>query len=174
MRTLTDRGFTLLEVMVAMVMLTMLASMVYSVLHAGIGLAEKGEALLVELQQEQGLIALLQRQVRSCRYGEVSKKIDIMAEGGLLKIITRASVLFPGGGLVLAVYRYDSDHNRIYYLEKRDYYSADYGEDYVPDYSEMMVLLEDSGEVEFTYDDEEDTLHLKYLGQEIEFRPWSG
>lgn len=174
MRTLTNRGFTLLEVMVAMVMLTMLASMVYSVLHAGIGLAEKGDDRLVELQRQQGLVALLQRQVRSSQYLETTKKINILADGGLLKIITDSSVFFPEGGLVLAVYRYDRAGDRIYYLEKRDYYNVDYGDDYVPDFSEMMVLLEDSGEIDFIYDEDEEILRLQYQDQKIEFKPWCG
>ena len=96
----------------------------------------------------------------------------ISADEEILRIVTRAPLLYPHAGVVLAVYRFDSDSATLYYQEKRDFYNVDYEEDYVPDYDEMVVLIEESVPISFSYPDDSSSVVIVYEDMEYEITPW--
>ncbi|MBU4262017.1 MAG: prepilin-type N-terminal cleavage/methylation domain-containing protein [Proteobacteria bacterium] len=167
-----EKGFTLIEVMVAVLMLAMVSSMIYSILNVSIRFAEKGDKSILLLEREQGLIGILQRQIKNGWYDEQKKAVDIAADDTMLRITTRAPLLYPLAGVVIAVYRYDLESATLYYLEKRDFYNIDYGDDYLPAYEDMQVLVEDCLPLSFSYTDNSSSVTVLYDGKEFNFTPW--
>ncbi|MFH1215404.1 MAG: prepilin-type N-terminal cleavage/methylation domain-containing protein [Pseudomonadota bacterium] len=167
-----ERGFTLFEVMVAVLLLAMVSSMIYSILNVSIKFSEKGDKRIIQIEREQGLLGLLQRQVKCGLYDSQTKKIAISADDTVLRVTTRAPLLYSNAGTVLAVYRYDPDSGSLYYLEKRDFYNNDYTGDYIPDYESMKILIEKSLPLSFSYEDGSDSVLVTYDGKEYEFTPW--
>lgn len=168
-----NKGFTLFEVLVAVLLLAIISSMIYSVLNAGIRFTEQGERKILSLERELGLLSLIQRQVQGGWYDERKKQVIISANDNLLRIITTAPLLYPELGVVMAFYRVDSDNEALYYLEKKDFYNADYNDEYEPDFDDMQLLLEGSGPLQFEYDEERKMVLVTFLGAEYEFSPWS-
>jgi len=167
-------GFTLFELMIAMLLVTMVSVMIYSILNVGIKFSEKGEGKIVSMARKHGLLGLLQRQVQSAVYSEKERKLLIYANGDLFKIVTRSPFIYRGVGVVLAMYRYDEGSQTIYYQEKRDYYNIDYGEDYMPDFADMVVLAENEPSFGLTYDEAMGPeVTLNYRGREEIFIPKS-
>ena len=168
-----ERGFTLFEVMVAVLMLAMVSSMIYSILNVSIRFSEKGDNSILQLEREQGLIGILQRQIKNGWYDEQKKQVDIIApDETMLRITTRAPLLYPLAGVVIAVYRYDPDSATLYYLEKRDFYNIDYNEDYVPAYEDMQPLVENCLPLSFSYEENSSSVTVVYDGKEFNFTPW--
>ncbi len=175
MAQITDRkesGFTLFEVMVAVLLLAMVSSMIYSILNVSIKFTEKGEQQILQLEREHGLLTLLQRQITSAWYDKKKKEIPLSADDNMLRIVTRESLLYPYNRLVLAVYLYDPDSQTLYYTEKRDFYNIDYDEEYVPELDDMVVLMEDCPLLSFTYEDDSSSVGVVYDEKEFEFTPW--
>lgn len=170
--TAKRNGFTLFEVIVAMFLLAVISAMIFSILNVSIRFSEKGEKHILLLAREQGLIGLLQRQIKNGWYDEQKKAVDITADDTLLRISTRAPLLYPLAGIVVAVYRYDPERETLYYLEKRDYYNVDYGEEYIPDYIEMQPLIENCRPLFFSYDGNSSAVTVVYDGREYHFTPW--
>jgi len=170
----SQAGFTLFELIIAMLLLTMVSVMIYSILNVGIKFSEKGDRAIVGMARKHGFLTLLQRQVSSTLYNEKEHKLLIQADGDVFKIVTRNPFIYRDAGVVLAVYRYDSGEQAIYYLEKRDYYNTDYGEDYVPDFEDMIVLASDEEDFSLSY---EETMGpevtLSFWGEEMVFIPKS-
>lgn len=167
-----EAGFTLFEVMVAVLLLAMVSSMIYSILNVSIKFTEKGEEKILLLEREQGLLGLLQRQIKSGWYDAKKKEVLITADEETLRVVTRAPLLYPRAGTVLAVYRFDPASSSLYYLEKRDFYNIDYNEDYLPDYDDMMLLLANSAPLSFSYEDDSSAVTVFYDGKEHDFQPW--
>jgi prepilin-type N-terminal cleavage/methylation domain-containing protein len=119
-----EKGFTLLELMVAVLLLAMVSVMIGSVLHAGVNFATRGEQRILSSQREHGFLQLLRGQVRTAYFDERQRKMLISADEGILRLVTRAPLLHRGSGPVLAVYRYHEEEGRLYYQEKRDYYGV--------------------------------------------------
>ncbi len=105
-----ESGFTLLEVMVAVLLLAMVSSMIYSILNVSIKFTEKGEKQILKLEREHGLLTLLQRQITSAWYDKKQKKIPMATNDNMLRLVTRESLLYPYNRLVMAVYVYDPDN----------------------------------------------------------------
>jgi len=168
----TNKGFTLFEVLVAVLLLAIISSMIYSVLNAGIRFSEQGERKIVSLERKLGLLNLLQRQVQGGWYDEKQNKVVISADENLLRIVTTSPLLYPDAGVVMAFYRIEAGTEALYYQEKRDFYNIDYNEDYEPDFEEMQLLLAEPGPLQFEYDEENKTVRVTYLGSEYEFSPW--
>ena len=166
-------GFTLFEVLVAVLLLAIISSMIYSVLNAGIRFSDQGDKKILKLERQLGLLTLLQRQVQGAWYDERKKQVIISAEESLLRLATTASLLYPSAGVVMAFYRVEQGSDALYYTEKKDFYNADYNEDYEPDFEDMQLLLEESGAIQFDYDEESKTVRLTFLESEHEFFPWS-
>jgi len=167
-----EQGFTLIEVMVAVLMLAMVSSMIYSILNVSIRFSEKGDKSILLLEREQGLIGILQRQIKNGWYDEQKKAVVIAADDTMLRIATRAPLLYPLAGVVIAVYRYDPESATLYYLEKRDFYNIDYGDDYLPAYEDMQVLVEDCRPLSFSYSDTSSSVTVLYDDKEFNFTPW--
>ncbi|RJX33796.1 MAG: prepilin-type N-terminal cleavage/methylation domain-containing protein [Desulfurivibrio sp.] len=166
------KGFTLFEVMVAVFLLTMVSSMIYSILNVSIRFAEKGDNRILLLEREHGLLGILQRQIRHGWYDEQKKQVAIVADDTMLRITTRAPLLYPLAGVVIAVYRYDPDSDTLYYQEKRDFYNIDYAEDYVPALEDMQVLVEDCRPLSFSYEEDSSSVTVIYDDREFNFTPW--
>ncbi|MBU0908859.1 MAG: prepilin-type N-terminal cleavage/methylation domain-containing protein [Proteobacteria bacterium] len=167
-----QKGFTLFEVMVAVLMLAMVSTMIYSILNVSIRFAEKGDKSILLLEREQGLIGILLRQIKNGWYDEQKKEVAIAADDTMLRITTRAPLLYPLAGVVIAVYRYDPDSATLYYLEKKDFYNIDYGEDYVPAFEDMQVLVENCRPLSFSYEENSSSVTVVYDGKEFNFTPW--
>ena len=168
-----QRGVTLIELMVAMLLLVMVTAMLYSVLNVGIKFSQKGEERLAVIGLERSFLDVLHRQVHGVWYDQGQKKLLIEAKRNLLKMVTTSSLLERDGGLVLAVYLYDPGDEVLYYTEKLDFFNVDYDEGYAPAAAEMMVLLRDIEEIDWQYDETDGILAISYLGQDYEILPRS-
>jgi len=164
-------GVTLFELLVAMVLMVMVSSMLYSVLNVSIKFSDKGENKLDALELERSLLDLLHRQVHGARYDTRQKKLMITVDGETLKVVTGAPLIERDAGLVLAIYRYDRNGRSLYYTEKVDFYNPDYDENYEPPLKEMTVLVRDVDELELDYDEVEGVVKVSYLGLEHELVP---
>lgn len=165
-------GFTLFEVMVAVLLLAMVSTMIYSILNVSITFSEKGEKRILALERKLGLLGLLDRQIKCAVYDDRRKEVAMAADDTIFRLTTRAPLLYPRAETVLAVYRYDPDSNVLYYLEKRDFYNAEYEEDYLPDFDEMTVLIPDSPPLSFSYEEGESAVLVIFDGEEHVFTPW--
>ncbi|MDF1577182.1 MAG: prepilin-type N-terminal cleavage/methylation domain-containing protein [Desulfobulbales bacterium] len=166
-----QKGVTLIELLVAMVLLAMVTSMLYSVLNVGIKFSRKGEDRLAALAVERSLLEVLHRQVHGAWYDKAKKKVMISAERDMLKVVTSSPLMERDAGLVLAVYWYDSGDRVLYYTEKLDFYNIDYAENYSPSVDEMVVLLWDVDDLDWQFDESEGFLTIAYLGNSYELSP---
>lgn len=164
-------GFTLFEVMVAVLLLAMISSMIYSILNVSITFAEKGEKRIIRMEREQGLLNLLQRQIKGAWYDDRLKQVVITADEEILRVVTRAPLLYPYAGTVLALYRYDPDSQTLFYTEKRDFYNQEY-DDYIPEFDEMTALMNNCPLLTFSYPDDSSVVRVGYGEKEFEFWPW--
>lgn len=166
-------GFTILELLVAVTLLAIICSMIYSALNVSIRFLDKGEKKMLSLAREHGFLSLINRQVRNAWYDPYKVKIIISARTNLLRLVTRSPLLYPRSGLVLVYYRYDPAADKLYYMEKIDYYNADY-DDYLPPLEDMVVLLKNSGNVGFSYDiRKSEGVVVSHQRREYEFIPGS-
>lgn len=137
----SERGITLFELLVAVLLLGIIATMIYSVLNVGIRFTDKGSNRIQSMNEKYGLLDLLRRQVSCAYYDSKLKKLMMSADGDSFRIATRAPFQHREAGVVYAFYRYDRGSGTLYYSEKRDYYNIDYNEDYTPDLDSMAPLL---------------------------------
>lgn len=161
-----QRGLTLLELLVAMILMVMVSTMLYSVLNTGIGFARKGEDKLWRIERDLSLLELLHRQVHGAWYDKLLKKVRITAEGDYLQLVTTAPLLNRDAGVVLAIYYYDPAEGTLFYTEKRDFYNPDYEEDYHPERAEMEVLMKDVGGISWAFDNTRGILQVAFGGKE--------
>ncbi len=167
-----ESGFTLFELLVAVLLLAMISAMIYSVLNVGIKFADQGEKKILTMERRLSLVDLLQRQVKSAWYDETRRKAVISSRDNVFRLVTRCPFSYPFAGLVLAFYRFDPAEGTVYYLEKRDFYNSDYDEEYVPDFDEMRELLKDVASFALDYDEENGVVKLEFAEREYEFLPW--
>ena len=160
-----------MEVMVAMLLLTMTAVMIYSILNRSILFAHKGESKMLALEKEYGLHSLLKRQVESCWYDIKNKKVGLYGDEEIVRIITKTSFLHPESSMVMAFYL--KNDQTIYYLERQDFYNNDYL-DWTPDLDLMMPLITTTREMNIQYDEDLGFVQLTYHDKEYEFWPWCG
>jgi prepilin-type N-terminal cleavage/methylation domain-containing protein len=167
----TRAGLSLLEVMVALLLLTVASTMIYSMLDRSLFFAGKGEGKSQEIEEHYALVSLVQRQVQGCWLNPATKKVLISGEKDFLRLATAIPFQARAGQVVMAFYRYNPDENTLYYLEKKDFYNTEYT-DMVPDYSEMAVLVTVSRGLSLDFDEQSNTVTLSYGVQSYEFRPW--
>ncbi len=167
----SQKGVSLIELMVAMLLLVMVTSMLYSVLNVGIKFSQKGEERLAVIGLERSFLDLLHRQVHGVWYDRRQKKVMITANKNLLKMVTTSPLVERNAGLVLAVYLYDPGEEVLYYTEKLDFFNIDYDENYSPDPSEMIVMLRDIDQIDWQYAETDGVLAVSYLGQDYEILP---
>ncbi|MBU0728261.1 MAG: prepilin-type N-terminal cleavage/methylation domain-containing protein [Proteobacteria bacterium] len=167
-----DQGVTLFELMVAVLLLGMISTMIYSVLNVGITFSAKGENKILEIERKYAFLDLMHRQIHSALYNKTESRIMIAAQENILKIVTRSPMIYRQEGLVLAIYRYDPIEEDVYYTEKRDFYNADYQDEYVPDFDDMRLLLHNAGSITFAYDPATaNGVQLEYLGESYDIVP---
>lgn len=169
----SQEGVTLIELMVAMLLLVMVTAMLYSVLNVGIKFSQKGEERLTLLGSERAFLDLLHRQIQGASYDQSQKKQMIVATRNLLKVVTTAPLVERYAGQVLAVYLYDPGGRVLYYTEKLDFYNIDYDENYSPVPREMVVLLRDVDKIDWQYDKTDGMVAVSYLGRDYEISPRS-
>ena len=167
----SQKGVTLIELLVAMLLLVMVTSMLYSVLNVGIKFSRKGEDRLAGLELERSFLEVLHSQVHGVWYDKLKKKVMIDAERDLLKLVTTSPLMAHDAGLVMAIYWYDSADSVLYYTEKLDFFNVDYDENYSPSADNMIVLLRDVDDLDWQYDEAEGFLAVNYLGKDYEMSP---
>lgn len=155
-------GFTLFELLVAIVLLTMVSGMLYSVLHNGIRFVDRGGEKILAVETSHNLLQLLYAQIVSASFDDRTKNVVLSGDGETLKVVTCTPLLYRYAGVVLAIYRYNAAERRLYYMEKRDYYNIDYGEDYLPDFSDMVMLADNLDELTMVVDDESKMATISY------------
>ncbi|MFA6283225.1 MAG: prepilin-type N-terminal cleavage/methylation domain-containing protein, partial [Desulfurivibrionaceae bacterium] len=82
-----QRGITLFELLIAVVLLGMVSTMIYSVLNVGITFSARGERHLETLSREKNLLSLLRRQVNGAWYDLRFGKVVISGGDGVLRIV---------------------------------------------------------------------------------------
>ncbi len=166
-----NSGFSLLELLIAALLVMMISAMIYSVLNVGIKFSHKGEAKLLAIAREQGFISLIHQQINGTLYDRKKKKMKIMGDDDVLMLTTNRPLLSPEMGIVLAVYRYDAEEQTIYYTEKVDFYNPDYDEDFIPDLDEMYAIITKAENFLMEYDEETGEVLVAYEGAEYIFKP---
>ena len=167
-------GFTIFELLIAMILVTMVSVMIYSILNVGIQFSSKGDKKILALERQFGFLSLMKRQVSSALYNVKERKLLIYADDTLFRIVTRNPFIYRSAGVVLAFYRYDSGSQTVYYMEKRDYYNIDYDEEYVPDFDEMIELACNEESFSISYEEAlGPEVILEYRGEEYVFLPKS-
>jgi len=161
-----QRGVTLLELLVAMLLLVLVSAMLYSVLNTGIGFARKGEDRLRRVERERSLLELVNRQVHGAWYDRLLNKVWLNVDDNYLEVVTTAPLLNRDAGVVLALYFYDPATDILYYTEKKDFYNPVYDENYRPDRAEMEVLMKRVGGISWVFENDQGLLQLNYGGLE--------
>jgi prepilin-type N-terminal cleavage/methylation domain-containing protein len=171
LRAQNNDGLSLLEVMVALLLLTIASTMIYSMLNRSIFFAQKGERKSQEIEEHYALVSLLQRQVQSGWFNPRTKTVVISGEENFLRLATATPFQARPGQVVMAFYRYNPEDKTLYYLEKKDFYNADYS-DLIPEYNEMTALVTVPRGLSLDFDEEAITVTLSYGSRSYEFRPW--
>ena len=166
-----QHGITLFELLVAVVLLAMVSTMIYSVLNVGIKFSARGGKHLETLSREKNLLSLLRRQVNGAWYDLRLGRAEISGGDGVLRIVTRQPLLHRNAGSVLAVYRVNVAEQALYYLEKKDYFNTGYGEGYLPDFSEMEKMYGAERPVGLAYDPEQSRVTVTLSGEAFAFVP---
>jgi general secretion pathway protein J len=166
------RGFTLLEVVLAMSVLALVAAICYGAFHLAVRAMERGEMAVVTAQRLRVASDVLIRQIKSTvPYPARNKDLDVypyfVGSATSMTFITAAGMQ-GGGGLVRIVYQVVDNPTRLV-LSESPFFSPDQlGREGVeqPD-SQSTVLLQDFRSVKFEY--------LLNDGAETEWRPkWDG
>jgi prepilin-type N-terminal cleavage/methylation domain-containing protein len=165
------QGITLFELLIAVVLLGMVSTMIYSVLKVGINFSARGGKHLETLAREKNLLSLLRRQVNGARYDLRLGRAEISGGDGVLRIITRQPLLHGNADTVLAMYRINAGERALYYLEKKDYFNTGYGEKYLPDFSEMEKIFTAEQPVALAFDAEQSRVLVSLGGEEFAFVP---
>jgi len=166
-----QRGITLFELLIAVVLLGMVSTMIYSVLNVGITFSARGEKHLETLSREKNLLSLLRRQVNAAWYDLRIRRVEISGGDGVLRIVTRQPLLHRTAGAVLAVYRVNAAEQALYYLEKMDYFNTGYGEKYLPEFSEMEKMYASDRPMSLAYDPQQSRVTVSLAGEEYAFVP---
>ena len=166
-----QHGITLFELLIAVVLLGMVSTMIYSVLNVGITFSARGGKHLESLAREKNLLSLLRRQVNGAWYDLRFGKMMISGGDGVLRIVTRQPLLHRTAGTVLAVYRVNVAEQALYYLEKKDYFNTEYGEKYLPEFSEMEKMYGADRPVTLAVEPEKSRVVVGLGGEEFAFVP---
>ena len=166
-----NSGFSLLELLIAALLVMMISAMIYSVLNVSIKFTHKGETKLLAMAREQGFLSLIHQQINGTLYDRQKKEMQIISNENVLTLTTNRPLLSRGTGLVLAVYRYEAGEQTIYYTEKKDFYNPDYDEEYIPDLDEMYPVITTADDFFMEYDEETGEVLVVYEGAEYTFKP---
>lgn len=170
--TRTTNGFTLLEVMISILMFSMISVLIFSMLDRSFVFTAKGEAQVLRLEQQYGLINLVRRQVQGAWLDPKQKKVHLNSENEYqFSIITTSSLMFQGSPLVIAFYEFNPGDATLYYTERKDYYNPDYVDQF-PDLEEMIPLLHVPEPFSLQADAESDFVTLFFNNEHYIFHPF--
>jgi general secretion pathway protein J len=166
------RGFTLLEVVIAMTALALVTVICYGAFHLGIRAVERGEVAVVAAQRLRVATDVLIRQIKStvpykARNRDEDEYVFFMGTATSMAFITAAGMQ-GGGGLERVVYQVMDDPPRLVMSESPFFSTNGLGRDAVDKPGEnSAVLLEGFQSLKFEY--------LFYEGVEPEWRTeWNG
>ncbi len=170
--TQNQRGLTLLEIMVSILIFSMISTLIFSILDRSFAFTAKGEARVLEIERHYGLIHLIRRQVQGAWFDQKLKAIQISSETeNRLTLTTTASLMHEDSTLVMAFYTFDPTTATLYYTERKDFYNTDYKHE-PPSLTEMIPLLTIEEPFSLQADPDSDFVILTYKGQEYIFHPF--
>ena len=150
------RGFTLLELMLAMSALALIATICYGAFHLGIRAVERGEVAVVTAQRLRVASDVLIRQVKStvaypvCNEEEELYPYFVGTATSMSFITTNG--LEGGGGLTRVAYQLVEDPTRLVIAESLRFSAPSLGkEGYVPPTDRVAVLLDGFKSLRFQY-----------------------
>jgi len=166
------RGFTLLEVVLAMTALALVAGICYAAFHLGVRAVERGEIAVVTAQRLRVASDTIIRQVKSTvPYAARNKDADVfpyfVGTATSMTFITAAG-LTGGGGLTRVVYQVANDPTRLN-LSESPFFSPDALGTEPPDNpgQQSAILLDGFRNLKFEY--------MMNDGVDTEWRPeWNG
>lgn len=168
-----QKGFTLVELLVAVLLLAMISAMIYSILSVAIRTSAKGEKMVLAMDRDLGILALLDSQITSAWHDPQINQTMISADGDTLRLITRRPIIHRNAEPVLAIYRFNPGDRTIYYLEIKDYFNTEYDDAFRPDFDEMTPLLTVRNDFSFHFDEQEITVAVEFNNTEFLFHPRS-
>ncbi len=165
-------GFTLLEVMISIVIFGMISTLIFSILDRSFVFTEKGEAKILKIEQQNGFIDLVRRQVQGAWVDPRRRTTHINSENEQqFSIVTTSSIMFAGSPLVVAFYEFEPSTNTVYYTERKDFYNPDYVEQF-PNQEEMIPLLNVDDSFSLQTDENSDFVILFLNNKEYIFHPF--
>jgi prepilin-type N-terminal cleavage/methylation domain-containing protein len=167
-----SRGFTLLEVVLAMTALALVTGICYAAFHLGVRAVERGEVAVVTAQRLRVASDTIIRQVKSTvAYAARNKDEDVypyfVGTATSMTFITAAG-LTGGGGLTRVIYQVANDPTRLI-LSESPFFSPDALGTEPPDNpgQQSAILLDGFKNLKFEY--------LMNDGVDTEWRPdWDG
>ena len=150
------RGFTLLEVLLAMAVLALVTAICYGAFHLGIRAIERGEVAVVGAQRLRVATDVIIRQIKSAvPYAARNRDEDIYPfffGGATWVTFVTATGLEGGGGLSRVSYQVVDDPPRLVVSESSFFSPDQLGRDPVDKHGERSaVLLENFRELRFEY-----------------------
>lgn len=151
-----SRGFTLLEIILAMTALAMMTAICYAAFHLAIRAMERGEVAVVTAQRLRVASDVLIRQIKSTvPYPARNKDLDVypyfIGNGTSMAFVTAAG-LHGGGGLVRVVYQVLDDPPRLVMTETAFFSPDTLGREAIDTSGERpTVLLDNFQTLRFQY-----------------------
>src|SRR5262245_58419323 len=153
---MNKRGFTLIEVVLAMTVLALVTAICYAAFHLGIRAIERGEVAVVGAQRLRVATDVIIRQIKSAvPYAARNRDEDIYPfffGGATWVTFVTATGLEGGGGLARVSYQVVDDPPRLVVTESSFFSPDQLGRDPVDKHGERTaVLLENFRDLRFEY-----------------------
>lgn len=149
------RGFTLIEVVLAMTLLGLIAGVVYGIFYFGVTVGERGEVAVASAQRLRLASDILIRQIKSvvaypARNGDDEVYPYFYGSSKSMAFVT-ATAQSGGGGLGRVVYRVE-EGPRLVLEESTEFTPDGLGQESLPQHvGQEAVLLEDFDDLRFEY-----------------------
>jgi len=154
-------GFTLLELLVAVVLLGLAGSVIYGLFFAGVTISGKGQARLLADSRLSGLARLLERQVETAWFDQRRQRPGIVFADQTLYLYTTSPLIHPEYDLVLAMYQLADDGRALLYQERIDFHSFSLEPGDLPPMEETVPLAVFSQPVALSFDQESTSVILE-------------
>ncbi len=166
-----QRGLTLLEVMISILIFSMISVLIFSILDRSALFTTKGEEQVRKLEQHYNLTLLVRRQVQGAWIDPATKSPNInQLSDQQFSVITTSSIMYPAASLILAFYEFDPDTGTLYYTERRDFYNPDYNDNFPPQ-DDMIPLLKTDKPFQLYTGEDSSLVTLVLAGKEYRFYP---
>jgi prepilin-type N-terminal cleavage/methylation domain-containing protein len=167
-----QRGLTLLEVMISVLIFSMISVLIFSILDRSAAFTAKGDKRVRTLEQNYNLSSLIRRQVQGAWIDQKQQKAGINQLSDLqISIITTSSIMYPPTTLVIAFYDFDEESGTLFYTERRDFYNQDYNDQFPP-IEEMIPLLVTDQPFRLQTTEESNLVSLTLAGKQYTFHPF--